>query len=334
MDAKITKTRLSRMLSYDWIKIVALAIAAIVVWSLIFTMTATRITPAQQFTVFNYTGNVSLSTKFFDSYNKALTDGVFSHEVLEINYNDLTLSEEYVSTMLETRLSTNEGDVIFIADVDDTSTSYTDENGETKYAYTYLESFVARWYPYLADLDPERENSYFGKMEGYLNVFYTEGYQNADSLDEKLVEEAFLARIEKNRDKRYKKEEQIRQGIANDIERIKKYRDALVSFYEHLDHGCISLTTVTLTDSTTGEESLSGVYGINLCPNVDTMGGLKDMVCHRVTYTDENGEEKINVTAENMNVALFDLSGVEEGFEYESLLYVMHLVNTYCTVEA
>ena len=54
MDAKITKQRLGRLLSYDWIKIIALAVAAIVVWSLIFTMTATRITAAQQFSVFNY----------------------------------------------------------------------------------------------------------------------------------------------------------------------------------------------------------------------------------------------------------------------------------------
>ena len=45
MDAKITKKRLNILLSYDWIKIILLAVAAILVWSLIFTMTATRVTP-------------------------------------------------------------------------------------------------------------------------------------------------------------------------------------------------------------------------------------------------------------------------------------------------
>ena len=55
---KITKKRLNILLSYDWIKIILLAVAAILVWSLIFTMTATRVTPAQNFTIFNYTGNL------------------------------------------------------------------------------------------------------------------------------------------------------------------------------------------------------------------------------------------------------------------------------------
>ena len=56
MDAKITKKRLNLFLSYEWIKVVALIVGVIVLWSLIFTTTATRITPAQQFTIFNYMG--------------------------------------------------------------------------------------------------------------------------------------------------------------------------------------------------------------------------------------------------------------------------------------
>ncbi len=46
MDAKITKKRLGAMLSYDWLKIVGVAAAIIVVWMLIFQMTATRIMPS------------------------------------------------------------------------------------------------------------------------------------------------------------------------------------------------------------------------------------------------------------------------------------------------
>lgn len=56
MDAKITKKRLNILLSYDWIKIILVAVAMIVLWSLVFTMTATRVTNAQNFTIFNYTG--------------------------------------------------------------------------------------------------------------------------------------------------------------------------------------------------------------------------------------------------------------------------------------
>ena len=62
MDAKITKQRLGGMLSYDWFKIVAVAAAVILGWSLVLTMTATRITPAQQFTVFNHYANNGLAS--------------------------------------------------------------------------------------------------------------------------------------------------------------------------------------------------------------------------------------------------------------------------------
>ena len=56
MDAKITKKRLAYMLSYDWIKLVLAIVAAIVVWVLVFTTSATRITNTQRFVVCNYLG--------------------------------------------------------------------------------------------------------------------------------------------------------------------------------------------------------------------------------------------------------------------------------------
>ena len=40
MDAKITKSRLGLLLSYDWIKIVGICVAVVLLWLLIFTMTA------------------------------------------------------------------------------------------------------------------------------------------------------------------------------------------------------------------------------------------------------------------------------------------------------
>ena len=78
MDAKITKKRLNILLSYDWIKIILVAVAMIVLWSLVFTMTATRVTNAQNFTIFNYTGTSANSR--FNSYSSTLKEkGVFSY---------------------------------------------------------------------------------------------------------------------------------------------------------------------------------------------------------------------------------------------------------------
>lgn len=327
MDAKITKIRLSRMLSYDWIKIIIFSVVAIVVWTLIFTMTATRITPAQQFTVFNYAGNTSFGNKFYDSYEKAFKNGVFSYEVIEVNYNDLSANAEYLHTIMEARLTTNEGDLIYVSLEDNPDDAYT-EGEETKYL-SYYQGLLNRWYLYLQRLDGE--NGYFAQLEAYLNGFYADGYENAASLNEAVVEEAFRARVKENKDKRFKKESQIVQGVQDEIERIQKYRDALVNFYSYINAGYVSFTEGQVASAKEGEYIISGTYGINLCPNPETMGGLQEYVSYRTSYTNEEGVVNYKTTAENMQVVLFDLSGVEEEFKYESLLYLNHVIESYCT---
>lgn len=322
MDAKITKKRLSHMLSYDWLKIIGACIVAIVVWTLVFTTSATRITPAQQFSVFSYKGNTTLGTKFHDSYNKAFNSGVFSHEVLELTTNDLTTANEYLHTILEARLATNEGDVIFVADAPDEESKY-EENGETK-MLTYFQSFVGSWNYRLMRLDGEE--GYFAKMESYLNTYYNGDYE-AGVLNKSLVESSFRARIKENKDKRYKNEAQINAGLEGEYNRFEKYRTALINFNEYLAKGYVTFTDITLQNA--NGESVTRTYGINLCPT-ESMEGLKDMVAYVEKVTDENGATKTNITAKNMNVCLFDLE-VEEGFQYEGLLYVNYVIESYCT---
>ena len=169
MDAKITKLRLSRMLSYDWLKIVGTAAAAIVVWVLIFTMTATRITSAQTFTVANYLGNNTLSSGFTKAFNNAYANSVFTGEIIEFGVVDLTTAGDYAGQVLEARVTTEEGDVMFVSQQPNPDTAYTvqttNENGETvdetKYGHTYLESFLAGYRWNLHDLNLENENSFF-----------------------------------------------------------------------------------------------------------------------------------------------------------------------------
>ena len=56
MDAKITKSRLGLLLSYDWIKIIGICVAAVLVWTLLFTTLATRATSGQIFEIYAYAG--------------------------------------------------------------------------------------------------------------------------------------------------------------------------------------------------------------------------------------------------------------------------------------
>ena len=329
MDAKITKIRISRMLSYDWLKIVIASVVAIIVWTLVFTMSATRITPAQQFTVFNYVGNTSFSlTNFNALYNKAFEQKVFSYEVLELTQNDLAANKDYAGTLMQARTAVEEGDVMFVADIDNPDTAKKDENGEIiGYERTYLESLLWGYRGYFYELNPEKEHSFFYKMEAYLNSFYTEGWEKEDSLDQNKVKAEFRNRVKK--DKRFKTEEQLLQGEKDDIARIESYRDALAQFYAWLEEGVVSFTTTTLSD---GEFTVEGMYSINICPTEKTAGLKKYVAYYQEEVepanpeTGEEGKTHYVATAKDMNVAFFRFDGVEEGFQYESLVFVNYVI--------
>ena len=338
MDAKITKSRLNHLLSYDWLKIIGAAAAVIVVWSLVFTMTATRLKPSQQFSVMNYKGT-ALTDNFSTKFQSAFRNDVFSYEVIETSVVDTTTGgNDMVSTLMETRLTTDEGDVLFAADVNDPDTKYTEpvEEGsdETveKY-YTYLESCLHSWYGYVYELADE-ESGYFAKMEAYLNQYYTNGFEDASSFDEEKVAKEFRAKVKANKDKRYRKSAALEKGVQGEVEKVKSYRDGLVKLYSYLDAGYIELVekTVTLSDGKNKLEK-TGTFAINLCPNEATMGELKDSVYYLdERQSEEDPEKTVKVsTAKDVCVMFVKTPNMDDKYLYESILYVNYLVETYCT---
>ncbi len=332
MDTKITKKRLGHLLSYDWLKIIGAAVAGILVWTLVFTTTATRIRPSQRFSVFNYTSNTSLnSTDYYKLETELIKNNVFSYEVLEINNNDLAASAEYAGTLLETRLYTDEGNVMFIADIEDKETEYKDEKDNVYYK-THLENFSSGSFSYyMADMSLEAEKGYFKSLEKYLSNFYGD-WKDEKTLDEDKVKDAFLMRAKKNKDKRFKTSAEKKKGIEKDVERIEKYRDALENVYAYIAAGYIDVTKVVvempISQTETRQEER---FAINICPNEETMGDLKKIVNYMVEYEDAEGKTKRKTAVKDMHLVFFDLKGVEDGFEYESLLFLDNLVASYCS---
>ena len=338
MDAKITKLRLSRMLSYDWLKIVGTALALIIVWAFVFNVTATAITPAQKFGVCNYLGNAVYPSGFQKSYSQAYNENIFSSEVLEIASTDLPASGEVAADVLQARLAMDEMDVMLVSQQPDTSTAYTvegtdpetgEKTTETKYRNTYLETFLANYRFSMHNLSLDGEKSFFKQMENYLNKYYTNGYQDENSLNEEKVEEDFLARIQRTKDKRYKKAAEIEKGVEESLDRIQKYRKALISFYKYLDEGVVALTTTKYEARGEYDFSFEGIYSINLCPD-ERMDALSSVVGYyeKYVFDEETGETKEKILARNMNICLFDLNGEEEEFRYEGLLYVVYLIDS------
>lgn len=310
MDAKITKQRLGGMLSYDWFKIVAVAAAVILGWSLVLTMTATRITPAQQFTVFNHYANNGLAS----DYEKMKRNGVFSYEILECNENDLTIAGDQYSTILQTRTATAEGDIMFIPNLPDPKTEFTNGQNEKEYKYSYLQTFVAGYGYVLYDFDPTSENGYFAQMDTFLDGYYGGDHTSTGAvLDTAKIEEDFRARTVK--DKRFKTDEQKAQGVQDEIARIQKYKIAYDTFMNEYLNTYVTFTDVKYVDEGTNTTVFEGKYAINVCP--EGVASMKNIKKHASYWTKENNQE-----TKDMNVMFFKYKEVTDGFQYETLLYL------------
>jgi hypothetical protein len=351
MDAKITKTRLAQTLSYDWVKVVAAALAVIFVWVLIFTWTATRITNTQKYVIHNYFG-VSLGDGYYDSYPTYGKGKVFSYEVFEVDNVNVNQDQQLGYQLLETRFAVGEGDAMLIADIDN-PTAYYDKDGNqlnkveenTEYFLkSYLETFARTSYSrFVTRLDDEEgKDGIFTQLRKYLEKFYTVAstaektyggftftvadFDN-DSLNEEAVIQEFTNRAKANKDKRFKTQAEWEKGYADEIARIKAYQVAYEQVFSYLDEGYIALTAWNYDLAQSAPWIVKGgAYSVNLCPKAEgedkpKMDSLKNDFFYRA------GEEgKTYTTAENMNLLFLELEGLDKDFQYESILLLNDIV--------
>ena len=85
MDAKITKKRLGLLLSYDWLKILGICVAAVLLWSLLFTTMATRATNGQRFEMYLYPGVRFANSVDVSSLHERDKNDVLSYDVLDVS---------------------------------------------------------------------------------------------------------------------------------------------------------------------------------------------------------------------------------------------------------
>ena len=144
MDAKITKNRLAKLLTYDWIKIIAVVAAFILGWSVLLNSTRADIRPSQRFTVMSYYSNDELGSDFSSLFNNARhKDSVFSYETAEIDAIDLTKTEKNsIVDYLDSRFATAQGDIMFAPSIPYTGT---DADGDLAFERTFVENFFNRF---------------------------------------------------------------------------------------------------------------------------------------------------------------------------------------------
>jgi|GEM_PF-632253 len=358
MDAKITKKRLGEFLSYEWLKIVAIAVALIVVWSVLFSCTSARLTDDQVFMVINYTGLIP-GSDFYSHSSTLMNKNVFSYEVNEATTLDITVEDgKMAGTLLETRLTTGQGDVMLVANTewegqeyyltDDSGNKIDDGNGDyQKGTQTYLQAFLHSTYHYtvmpLRDVQTTVGNSPYDQkgllsyVYEYLDDFFTpvdiadpdKGFVVGEEMDDDAwaeMEGQFRTRVRQTQDKRFRNESLIQSGLHQEKDRLVKYRDAYNAFLGYLDAGIVTPTVskVVLADDSEDKLVSTGEYSLNICPDDGKMPTLKETAC----YTTKVGEQDV-ITAKDMNVVFLHVGNSRREFLCEKILYVNYLVATH-----
>lgn len=233
MDNRITKKRLSDLLSYDWILIIVVAVAAIILMELLFTFTSVRTTEGQRFNYF-YDENVSSDNDgvFIETVNR---NNLFSFDIKEISSEALT--SDY--NVLSVRLSTYDGDVIF------TDTFDSGEEGASVRAKTIIDGF--KMFTFGDDTD---EESILYNAKKYLSGFLADGKTDVSdyaNLDENKISENFNVRAG---ERVYRND--INAGlisVKDEYARIKKLCEEVAYFQKVLDY-----------DKTRGDDSIFYSY--------------------------------------------------------------------------
>ena len=322
MDAKITKKRLGTMLSYDWGKMLLAILSFILVWAIVFSSSATKITPPQTFTIYYYPG-VEGGEDYYGLGAIAKREGVFSYDVLETHSTNMGKKEEGARDLLLAQLPSQEGDVLFAVDSTYKSKKEYEVDG-VKYTPTYLEQFLIRFENYAREVDGE--NGLLTEMKAYLLRYYDETLQ---VMDEGKVEKDFKARVKKLNDKRFNSQKEFKKGLPREIERIALLKKNYEEFLGYLNEGIITLEHCLFHRQNYDESYITyeGNYAINL--NKD--GKNQNNRLMNVAYGYKEGEEGEKTrTTENLCVVLLDPAKSKYSYgKFESISFVNFIVRQY-----
>lgn len=320
MDARITKQRLGNLLSYDWLKMLVTIAIFVFLVVLLFTMTATRVTNAQTFTVYAY-NDVTAGRDFNSLADKLKDEDVLSYDILETTTEKFSADSQY--DLYSLRRTTGEGTVMFVSDVrvyetDDDGNPVLDENGDPK-----IETESALYSLAMGStVDSEDPISgtlydckyYIESCAEYLSGFFEGDWETSNTLDEAAVRASFLER--NSGDRRYKNDEAREKGIADERQRILDLRDDYLVVLQCFENGTFKYTEYTAKN--VDGSSFTSVLGINL-------GGL-EKIADLAYYTDGEGNQVVS----NLNlVILYNNFHEANGLRFEPVTFLRYLYEEY-----
>lgn len=214
MDSRITKKRLNDFLSYEWILIIAIAVAVIVAWEILFTVFSVKLKIGEDFKCLydyqiEYSGSEKLSEDLYQ-------DEVFSPFVIRWGMEGLTNDQEIVKA----RLGVQDADVMF--------TSMVETDGKRK-VNDYIDHYLYPVYSYDELLKDAKDY-----LKGFTDA---EGVDVTDyaNLSPQKIEESFLLRYKK--DNRFRTDEQKAEGISLEKGRLNRLCQEVKDFEKAIEIG-------------------------------------------------------------------------------------------------
>ncbi len=310
MDARITKQRLGNLLSYDWLKILGVIAAAVLLLYVIFVMIAARPTVVQVFTVYTYGARTGADGP---SLAESL-DGKFSYDILKVemqNFEDSAVGQQALSV----RRSALEGDVVIVA-------NYTEEeNGLTP--FERIAAGYSHYNPEDGTCDGYYEiPAFLTETEQYLQDYFGNGLSGEP--DETAVMRSF-ARIGAS-DKRFRTDAQKEAGLAGERARVKALRDNYLFVKAAFDGGSLYTVDYTFTyqpgSASAGEAAkMHYPFGIGL----GNLTGLTDL------FRYSGGGSAVN---RELVLLFFDNGNRAEDAKYENWAFLRYLLETYAPVHS
>lgn len=320
MDAHISKKRIGHMLSYDWIKIIAIAAAAIIVWSLLFTMFATRATIGQTFYFYYFNDMELKNNEKLNTLDYLKEKNALSYDVLEFTQGSFS-DDSQTSQAMAAWFSAKQGDILWVSDVKP------EPEKEGEETFSRLQQFATSYYSILAPLGEDYvdddgkivKEDYLKTCEKYLAQFYTDGDFREGNLDAGAVENSFRTRMKK--DKRYKTEAQIAEGIKDETARIENLRDSYLNVQKALEVGVLSIRETKIWQDKNNDNNVDEDEWKTVRCAFD-LSNLTNIT----EYITNGDKDKSN---EGICLSVFDWAASQYDLQFEPITYLNFILTTY-----
>lgn len=339
MDNRLTRKRLSDLLSYEWIFMIIVCIVSIVLWELIYSIGSVKLTAGQRFTYFyDYTVNSADNSGF---RSELLDKEPFSYDVLKISSESIMKD----NNVLTSRLSIQEGDVIFTdvvgieeyrlaVEKKETPTkkvrafSMIDNIGDVDYSIGSIDVLLDSAKEYLKD-------NFF--VDNYNET--TDGY-GAQNIDDAKVKKVFLKR--NGKDNRFRTQNAKNKGVELEKERIVKLCENVEFMLDFIaepsnSDALLRYTKFSQSHAFTGwgennykawieiEEAQgrdNDIYGINL----GKLTGGKKSITDFVQFKDDG-------TKTDVVILYFDFSSYQPHLQYETLSFICSTMKIFMGIQ-